>query len=110
MHFTLSIVLNNSLEGDAEEVDEVTGAEEATEEAEAAAVEPAAPPAQEGSAAPPAQEGTSGLSPGAAGDSDSLAPQECHAGEEAQQEAAADSEADASLELAENSEAAAVQG
>ncbi|KAL9852470.1 protein MGARP isoform 2-T2 [Geothlypis trichas] len=90
--------------GGAEEVAEVPGAEEATEEAEAA-VEPAA---QEGSAAAPAQEGPCGLSP--AGDGASLAPQQSRAGEEPLQEAAAaDSGADAGLELAENSEAAAGQ-
>nr|XP_005492225.1 protein MGARP [Zonotrichia albicollis] len=94
-------------EGDAEEVDEVTGAEKATEEAEAAAaVEPAA---QEESAGPTAQDESSGVPPEAGGENDLLAPEESHAVEEAQQEAAANSEADANLELADNSEAAAVQ-
>lgn len=93
MHFTLFIVLNKSLEGDEEEMDEVTEAEKAMEEADAAAaVEPAA------------QDESAGVSPEARGENDLLSPEVSHPVEEAQQEAAAN------LELAANSEAAAVQG
>ncbi|XP_005044910.1 PREDICTED: protein MGARP [Ficedula albicollis] len=101
-------------EGDGEEVDEVPEAEKAMEEADAgAAGEPAA---QDESAGPTAQDDSAGASPEAGGEDDSLPPEGSHAVEEAQQEAAADSEAAANseaaadLELAANSEAAAVQG
>lgn len=102
MHFTLFIVLNKSLKGDEEEMDEVTEAEKAMEEADAAAaVEPAA---QDESAGPTAQDESSGVSPEARGENDLLSPEVSHPVEKAQQEAAAN------LELAANSEAAAVQG
>ncbi|XP_048159217.1 protein MGARP [Corvus hawaiiensis] len=79
-------------EGDEEEMDEVTEAEKAMEEADAAAaVEPAA------------QDESAGVSPEDRGENDSLSPEVSHPVEEAQQEAAAN------LELAANSEAAAVQ-
>ena len=94
MHFTLFIILNKSLEGDEEETAEVTKAETATEEADAVA--PAGPAAQDESA---------GVSPGTGGENDVPAPEASSpAVEEAQQEAAAN------LEVAANSEAAAVQG
>ncbi|XP_041907835.1 protein MGARP [Corvus kubaryi] len=80
-------------EGDEEEMDEVTEAEKAMEEADAAAaVEPAA------------QDESAGVSPEDRGENDLLSPEVSHPVEEAQQEAAAN------LELAANSEAAAVQG
>ncbi|XP_039406750.1 protein MGARP [Corvus cornix cornix] len=79
-------------EGDEEEMDEVTEAEKAMEEADAAAaVEPAA------------QDESAGVSPEDRGENDLLSPEVSHPVEEAQQEAAAN------LELAANSEAAAVQ-
>ncbi|XP_017588173.1 PREDICTED: protein MGARP isoform X1 [Corvus brachyrhynchos] len=79
-------------EGDEEEMDEVTEAEKAMEEADAAAaVEPAA------------QDESAGESPEDRGENDLLSPEVSHPVEEAQQEAAAN------LELATNSEAAAVQ-
>lgn len=108
MHFTLFIVLNKFLEGDGEEVHEVTEAEKATEEADAAAA--VGPAAQDESAGPRVQDETSGVFPEAGGENDLLAPEVSHAMEEEQQEAAANSEAAANLELAANSEAAAVQG
>ncbi|XP_031965164.1 protein MGARP isoform X1 [Corvus moneduloides] len=79
-------------EGDEEEMDEVTEAEKAMEEADAAAaVEPAA------------QDESAGVSPEDRGENDLLSPEVSHPVEEAQQGAAAN------LELAANSEAAAVQ-
>ncbi|XP_057236671.1 LOW QUALITY PROTEIN: protein MGARP [Malurus melanocephalus] len=86
-------------EGD-EETDEVTEAEKKSEEADAAAaVEPAAqdesagPTAQDESSGPTAQDESSGVSPEAREEKDLLAPEASHAVEEAQQEAAANSEA-----------------
>ncbi|KAM4780183.1 protein MGARP isoform 1-T1 [Cyanocitta cristata] len=88
-------------EGDEEEMDEVTEAEKAMEEADAAAaVEPAA---QDESAGPTAQDESSGVSPEDRGENDLPSPEVSHPVEEAQQEAAA------SLELAADSEAAAMQ-
>ena len=93
MHFTLFIVLNKSLKGDEEETAEVTEAETATEEADAVAA-----------AGPAAQDQSSGVSPETGGEDDLPAPDTSPAVEEAQQEAAA------ILEVAANSDAAAVQG
>ncbi|KAM9580967.1 protein MGARP isoform 3-T3 [Guaruba guarouba] len=77
---------------DEEETAEVTGAETATEEAYAVA-----------DAGPAAQDENAGVSPETGGENDLPAPEPSLAVEEAQQEAAAD------LEVAANSEAAAVQ-
>ncbi|KAM9378250.1 protein MGARP [Phaethornis superciliosus] len=72
-----------SRRGDEEETDEVTEAETATEEAEAGAA-----------AGPPAQDEGAGESPETGGENDLLeAPEASPAGEEAQQELAANSEA-----------------
>lgn len=93
MYFTLFIVLNKSLKGDEEEMAEVTEAETATEEADAVAA-----------AGPAVQDENAGVSPETGGENDLPAPEPSPAVEKAQQEAAAD------LEVAANSEAAAVQG
>lgn len=93
MCFTVFIVLNKSLKGDEEETAEVTEAETVTEEADAV---PAAGPA--------AQDENAGVSPETGGENDLPAPDASPAVEEAQQEAAAN------LEVAANSEDAAVQG
>ncbi|XP_066174233.1 protein MGARP [Sylvia atricapilla] len=94
-------------EGDGEETAEVTEAEKAKEEADAgAAVEPAA---QDESAGPTARDESAGVPPEAAGEDDLLAPEVSHAVEEAEQEAATNSEAAANLDLPADSEAAAVQ-
>ncbi|XP_063191726.1 protein MGARP [Chroicocephalus ridibundus] len=82
----------SSREGDEEETAEVPEAETATEEADVAAA-----------AGPTAQDESAGVSPETGGETDLPAPDAPPAVEEAQQEA------DANLEVAANSEAAAVQ-